>query len=118
MSKLHVLDSDGAGQFRVAIHAPVMTATNALTTLTWKATLLASGRIGTTCLTVGSGPGQITAEEAASIVAGDVMEIVTLCPLEGGGAATASLNASVADIVAAWKALQIAELRRYGQVVA
>ena len=118
MSKMHILDASGAGQFRVAFHAPVMTATNALTGLTWKATLLAAGRIGTTCLTIGTGPGQIAQAEADQIAAGDVMEIVQTFPMEGGGAGVASLNAMFASVVDDWKARQVSELRRYGQVVA
>jgi hypothetical protein len=67
---------------------------------------------------VGTGPGQITQAEADQITAGDVMEIIETLPLEGGGATTASLNATFKSVVDDWKDRQVAELRRYGQVVA
>jgi hypothetical protein len=117
MSAIHILDANGDGQFRVVIHTPVPTGNNSAG-LAWKAVLLASGRSGSTVLTEGIGPGQISTAEKATIVAGDVMEIVESIPLEGGGATQASIVASATSALNAWKVRQQAELRRYGQVVA
>jgi len=117
MSKLHILEATGEGQFRIAIHTAVPAGNNAAGKA-WKDVLLASGRSGTTALAEGIGPGQVDAAERATIVAGDIIEIIAAVPLESGGATAGSLNASMTDIVAAWKMKQQAELRRYGQVVA
>lgn len=118
MSKVHVFENTGENKYRCVIHIATATGTNNLVGATWKDIFLASGRAGSTILTVGTKLGNITQAEYDSIIAGDLLEIVAMIPLEGGAFAGPALNADVAAAVADWKTRTQNELRHYGQVIA
>ena len=116
MSALHILEADTAGNYRVAIHTAVPAGNNTAG-VKWKAAALAAGRTGTTELTEGTGPGQISTAEKAAILSGDVAEIVVRIPIDSTSWTAAKITAQVKTITDEWQARVANELRRYGQVV-
>ena len=76
--KIHATTYDTSGNCKVILHAAVPAGNNAIGN-TWKATLIAAGR-NVTSMVEGTGIGQITTAEKASIVAGDVIEISGTIP--------------------------------------
>ena len=72
MAQVHVLEySDG--RFRFVIHTATPAGNNTAG-FAWSILLLQKGYSGRTVMTEGSGPGQITPEEKAEIVAGTLLE--------------------------------------------
>ncbi len=72
MSKIHILQGAGPGQYQAVVHAAVPAGTNAAGVV-WSDAIKNSG-MGTTVLVVGNGPGQISQSEANQIAAGTVIE--------------------------------------------
>jgi hypothetical protein len=116
MSTLHILEADAQGNYRVAIHTPVPVGNNAAG-LAWKTVALAAGRTGTTVLTEGTGPGQVSVAEKATIVSGDVAEIVTMLPIDSTAWTPAKIAAQIKTLTDQWITKQAHDLNRYGQVV-
>lgn len=95
MADIHVLaGGSDCKSWRVAMHFAVPDQENAVG-VGYREALVASGVGGTTTLTEGDGPGQITSTEKAQIEAGERYEdIVTVPKLESGGTEPAQLLAS------------------------
>lgn len=72
--KIHILEKNNFS-YKIVIHFPVPTGKNSVGK-TWKSVALASGKIGSTSLKVGTKPSNITQEEYDDIIAGDVIEII------------------------------------------
>jgi hypothetical protein len=79
MSKIHAFTGDTSGDCRVVIHT-AMPSGNNLVGQTWKACWLAAGR-NVTALAEGTGLGQISSAEKASVLAGDLIEVPGSIPL-------------------------------------
>lgn len=75
MSKVHVLKSDNMTETTVVIHTPIPENHN-LVGFTLQFCAIACGITGSTILSVGDGPGDITQEEHNQIVEGAVVELV------------------------------------------
>jgi len=84
VSNIHILERNGPKRARVALHMPVPSGNNSAG-FTWKSVLLAAGRAGVSALTEGTGPGQITTAEKASVVAGDVLELILTIEVPSSG---------------------------------
>ena len=96
MSKMHVLAADNKGVYNAVAHYPTPAGNNSCG-ISWKAAGLSSGMIGSTALTEGTGPGQISTAEKASIVAGDVIEVSLTIVSETLASATAEVDAAIAN---------------------
>ena len=116
MSKIHALET-GPNGTRVVIHVPVPSGTN-VPGITWQAAGLASGDLGHTVLTVGTGPGQTTQVELGAIAAGTTAELEAVAQADSGGttaaARIATLNEVVARAVADWTETLKAKLKFFG----
>ena len=98
MAKIHIMEQSGSDDFRVVLHFPVPSGSNSAGK-TWKSVMLACGRTGSTSMTEGAGPGQITTVEKATIVAGDTFELQTsIRAMSSGGGSTAVVE-GMADIL-------------------
>lgn len=73
MSDIHVLGGDGLGKWTVVLHFPVAVGNNNAA-VSYRTALVNSGRGGTTALTEGTGPGEISTAELGDIQAGEVYE--------------------------------------------
>lgn len=113
MSKIHVLESDGGGNYRIIIHVAVPAGNNSAG-VSWKNCVLATRVGGSTSLPVGAGPGEITQTEKDSITSGDVIEISTVIKAESGGATPESLERMVDQEALSYKQELMARLKYYG----
>lgn len=105
MSAIHILDSDGNGNYRAVLHTATP-GTNNSAGLSWSAVIVAAG-LNTTVLTEGNGIGQITTTEKTAVTAGTTMEVVVSLPVESNAATGASIDAlALAAVNAAKAALQ------------
>jgi hypothetical protein len=116
MSKIHILESDNNYGYKVAIHFATPAGNNSVGE-SWKDCGLADGSIGSTVLTVGTAPGNITQTEYDSIIAGNTIEIIrTITP------GTSPTNAAVevlADIrISEYRASTASTLKYYGHTIA
>jgi hypothetical protein len=98
MAKIHVLDSDGNGVYRVVLHTPVAGGNNSAGHA-WTDVVVAAG-LNTSILPEGTGIGEISTAELADITAGNVLEIVSSINAESGGATAGSLTALANQIIA------------------
>ncbi len=94
MSKIHVLEAENYS-YRIAVHFATPTGNNTIG-LSWKACALANGDIGSTQLSVGTDPGDITQTEYDSIIAGNTIEIIRF--IEVGLSPTNTMVEYIADI--------------------
>lgn len=114
--KIHVLSADDENNFTIVIHTPVSVGNNAVG-VSWKNAGLASGKIGSTMLTEGSNGWQVSTAEKASIIAGDVLEIITSIKVGSGGVTLTVLNA-IADIkIAESIAMLSRQLKYFGYTI-
>lgn len=116
MAKIHVLESNVDGSFRVVLHTPVPAGNNSAGK-SWKDSLLNSGRSGSTILPEGPGPGQITTAEKADVEAGDVIEIIDTLKVDPriSGAPLVALVEQLADeAIAEYFARLARELKYFG----
>lgn len=81
MASIHVLEKTGERSYRIVGHfnlpdgaGEVLEGNNGAG-VNWKTLLLAAGELGSTSMTEGNGPGQISTAEKASVEAGDVVEV-------------------------------------------
>lgn len=88
MSKIHVLAGNG-GTYNLIIHTNTPAGINTVAN-SWKACIIAAGIAKTSSMDVGTGVGQITSSEAASILAGDVLEFSASIANNADGAAPSS----------------------------
>ena len=94
MSKIHILDASENQGYNTVVHTAVPTGSNSASK-TWKDVCLAAGESVTTQLTEGTGVGQITTAEKASVEAGDTLEFSFNILAESSGATSASITAMI-----------------------
>ncbi len=111
MSKIHVLTSDTSGNYQIIIHTNTPAGNNSAG-ISWKTAGLNSRLIGTTSMTVGTSPGQISSTEQSQIVAGTVFEIITNIPAESGGTTPESLN-QMSDQIISQRLTDLAKQLKY-----
>lgn len=92
MALVHVLEKSDT-HYRVVIHKPVPAGSNNAG-FTWKNVILGAG-LNTTAMVEGALPGQISTAEKATIIAGDVFEVVLSLPLFSGGTSTGQVAAII-----------------------
>lgn len=97
MAKIHAFDCDDDGRYRLVIHTAMPTGNNSVGS-TWKSVWLAAGR-ASTLMTEGTGIGQISAAEKASVLAGDLIEINAHVPTEVVSQGAAAVNAYVDKLI-------------------
>lgn len=115
MSKIHILESDNGWSYKVGIHFAVPPGNNSAG-YSWKLCGLESGAAGVTALEVGTGPSNITQEEYDSIIAGDIIEIIT--SISSGRNPTNAAVESLCDIAMdEWKADASRILKYYGHKI-
>ena len=115
MSKVHILNSDNAVSYRVAIHFATSSGNNTIGQ-SWKACALANADIGSTILEVGTGPGDVTQAEYDDIIAGDIVEIVR--SIKPGLNPTNVAVEALCDIeIATWEADMVRVLKYYGHTI-
>lgn len=95
MSKIHVLSAYNYF-YKIAIHFSTPTGNNTVG-LSWKACALSSGDIGSTQLSIGTAPGEITQTEYDSIVGGDTIELIKF--IKVGSSPTNTMVENIADIL-------------------
>lgn len=93
MATVHVLTRIG-NKFRCIIHFAVPAGNNSAN-VSWKTAGLNSGLTGSTVMTEGSGAGQITTAEKATVLSGDVIEFTADIEAETAGTSSVQLGAMV-----------------------
>ena len=115
MSKIHILESNNAFGYKVAIHFSTPTGNNAIGK-SWKSCALSAGNIGSTILPIGTDSGGITQAEYNSIIAGDTVEIIeSISP--GLNPSNAAVESLVNIYIDEWKAYMQRVLRYYGHTI-
>jgi len=109
MAEIHVLTGNG-DSWNVVFHIPIPVLNNAVGQ-PYRTVLVNSGIGGSTVLGEGTGPGQITTAEKASIQAGAVYEVSLSYPFESGGTTPAQLLATVRALYQREKTRLLAELQ-------
>lgn len=96
-SKIHVLEGNDNGEYRVVIHEAMPVGNNSAGKA-WKNCLLnAKDGVLSSILSVGTEPGNITQIEADSIIAGDVFEVVTMIKADNNASRTELINLAIRD---------------------
>lgn len=115
MSKIHILESDNADSYTVAIHFATPSGNNSVGH-SWKDSGLGSKLIGRTSLEVGTGPGNITQTEYDSIIAGDIIEIImSISP--GSNPTNAAVEALCDISISMWQDDMTRVLKYYGHKI-
>jgi hypothetical protein len=116
MAQLYVLEQGADGNFRCIIHQPMPTGKPDGSAFTWAQILSAAGvpGIGSTRMTVGTGPGQISSAEAAAITALTTVECEVILPA-ASLLTTPVLQAAGLAAFNAWEAGLAKQYARYGQ---
>ena len=115
MSKIHIVESDNSNSYKVVIHFATPTGNNSVG-YSWKACGLASGISGTTELSIGTDPGNITQTEYDNIIAGDTIEIIRL--IQPGMNPTNDEVKTLVDIqITNWNADTSKVLKYYGHKI-
>jgi len=115
MSKIHILESNNNFGYKVAIHFSTPAGNNSVGK-SWKSCALASGSTGSTVLSVGAEPGNITQSEYDSIIAGDTVECIeTISP--GVNPTNAAVEHLVDIYIVDWKAYMTRVLKYYGHKI-
>lgn len=115
MAQVHVLEHS-EGRFRILIHTATPAGNNSAG-FAWSVLLLQRGYSGRTAMTEGTGPGQITPEEKAEIVAGTLLEFelrLEADPALTGAELQTLLQAQAPGLIAAQLAQWQQELRFWG----
>lgn len=119
MSKIHILEHQGGGVYRVVIHFATPGG-NSTEGFAWSQLLVNTGR-NKTMLPAGTGPGQIDPVEKAAVEAGTTVEMEVFLPVESGGVTgaplLASLNTMADQQIAAYTAALADMLKHYGRTV-
>jgi hypothetical protein len=120
MSKIHILEGQGAGVFHAVIHFATPAGNNS-SGMAWSDVLTVAGR-NVSVLPTGNLPGQITAADLALVTAGTLVEFEMLIPIESGGSSGQTLLTSLNDMVDREITRRTAELqvtyKHFGRVVA
>ena len=115
MSKIHILESNNAFGYKVAIHFATPIGNNSVGK-SWKSCAFSAGNIGSTVLSVGTEPGNITQTEYDSIIAGDTVECIeTISP--GLNPTDAAVESSIDIYIVDWKACMSRVLKYYGHTI-
>lgn len=129
MARMHILEQSQPNVFNVIVHAPTPAGNNGAG-LAWSAVVAAAqtrlNRDGvvvgpTSAMLTGTGPGQITAAEAAEIAAGTVIEATFQWgddPAWTNAQRLADLNTRATQAVNEVLANYAARLRQFGRTVA
>lgn len=114
MAQMHILNGDGQGSWRVAMHFDVPDANNAVG-VNYRTALIRSGIVEppfTVLLEIGDGlEGTITVAEKAELAAGIKVERVFTLAIDGKGATNASRIASLSNHYNILKAITIDKLK-------
>lgn len=95
--KIHVLEGNDNGEYRVVIHETMPLGNNGAGKA-WKNCLLnAKDSVLSSILSVGVEPGNITQAEADSIAKGEVFEIVTMIKADNNIARTELIGLAIRD---------------------
>jgi hypothetical protein len=117
MAQVHVLEySDG--RFRIILHTATPTGNNGAG-FSWSSLLLMKGYSGRTVMTEGTGPGQISPEEKAQILAGTLLEFelrLEAAPTITGAQLQTLLQNQAPDLITAQMQQWQQELRFWGAV--
>lgn len=114
MSKIHVLNG-GGGSYQLIIHTNTPVGVNSVAN-SWKSVVVAAAVASTSSMIVGTGIGQISSSEAASIIAGDVLEFkAALGENSDGTTPTSTQLGNFANVVIASKLTDLqVSLKFYG----
>lgn len=96
MADIHVLAGDGLRHWTLAFHFAVPDQNNNIN-VSYRTALINSGIGGTSQMTEGPGPGQVTAAELALIEAGELYEFSLSFLAESGATNNAELLAAIRD---------------------
>lgn len=112
MAKIHSFEFGEGGVCRVVLHTAMPSGNNAVGN-SWKACWIAAGR-NATAMVEGTGMGQISTAEKASVLAGDVIEIQGQVPTYIIVQGAVAVNAFVDSVIASMKAKFAAEYNYFG----
>ena len=115
MAKIHILESDNNFGYKVAIHFPTPAGSNAIG-VSWKSCAIQSGSIGTTVLSIGTEPANITQAEYDSILSGDTVEIIKTVNV-GVNPSNTSVEHLVDICITEWETSMAKTLKYYGHVI-
>lgn len=115
MSKIHILESDNNFGYKVAIHFPTPAGNNSIG-VSWKSCAVQCGSIGTTALSVGTEPTNITQAEYDSIVSGDTVEIIKTVNV-GVNPSNTSVGSLVDICINEWNVNMAKTLKYYGYTI-
>jgi hypothetical protein len=113
MSAIHVLERLDE-RFHCVVHKAIPAGNNAAG-FSWKSVCLAAG-MNKTVLAEGTGPGQISTAEKASVLAGDTLEIEMTIAMFSGGVTIAQVNALVDGKYANWLTILQQKYDQWGRV--
>jgi hypothetical protein len=111
MADIHILTGDGIDNWTVACHYPVADTDNEVS-VSYRTAIVNSGLGGTSQMTEGTGPGQITTAELAQIAAGELYEHTISFPAESGATSNAELLTAVRAEYARHNTRVVDRLRR------
>ena len=111
MADIHVLGGDGLGKWTLVFHFAMPDQDNSVT-INYRTALINSGLGGTSTMTEGEGPGQITSAELAQIQAGELYEYSASFPAESGATNNTELLTSIQAVYARGLSAVIARLQR------
>ena len=94
MADIHVLSGDGIDDWNLIFHFTVPNVNNNVG-INFRTAIVNSGLGGTSTMTEGDGPGQITSAELAQIQAGILYEYSTPFPAESGATNNTQLLAAI-----------------------
>jgi len=111
MADIHVLSGNGLGKWTLVFHFAMPDQDNNVT-INYRTALINSGLGGTSTMTEGEGPGQITSAELAQIQAGELYEYSTSFPAESGATNNTELLTSIRAVYACDLSAVIARLQK------
>ena len=111
MADIHVLSGNGLGKWALVFHFAMPDQDNNVT-INYRTALINSGLGGTSTMTEGEGPGQITSAELAQIQAGELYEYSASFPVESGATNNTELLTSIQAAYARGLSAVIARLQR------
>lgn len=111
MADIHVLAGNGLRHWTLAFHFAVPDQTNSVN-VNYRTALINSGIGGTSAMTEGTGPGQITTAELALIEAGELCEFILSFLAESGATNNAELLAAIRAEYAKYEAPVLNHLKK------
>ena len=110
MADIHVLTGTGT-RWSIIIHMLIPDVVNAVG-VGYRAALVNSGLGGTTRLTIGAGPGEISAVEQDQITQGALYEHETTFLVESGGTSESDLRQCLREVCSQERIIALAHLQR------